>query len=258
MSPLEWALVVVAGAGAGGINTLVGSGTLITFPTLLAFGVPPVTANMSNSLGLVPGSFSGAWGYRRELAGQRERALRLLSASIVGSIIGALLLLWLPEDAFTAIVPALILLGIVLVLAKPWINARSLKRQALKGAPTSPAGDRWFTWPGTLLTGVYGGYFGAAQGIILLAVLGLGVQESLQRLNALKNVLGGTANLVAGVVFMVVAWSQIDWWIVLAVGVGAAVGAQVAARYGRELPESALRWLVAAVGIVALIAFLVR
>lgn len=258
MSPLEWALVVMAGAGAGGINTLVGSGTLITFPTLLAFGVPPVTANMSNSLGLVPGSFSGAWGYRRELAGQKDRALRLLSASVVGSVIGALLLLWLPDDAFTAIVPALIVLGVVLVLAKPWINAWSLRRQARTGHRPARLGDRWFTWPGTLLTGVYGGYFGAAQGIILLAVLGLGVPESLQRLNALKNVLSGTANLVAGVVFMIVAWSQIDWWIVLAVGIGAAAGAQVAARYGRTLPEPALRWTVAVVGVVALIAFLLR
>lgn len=253
MTGLEWVAVLLAGAAAGGINTLVGSGTLITFPTLLALGVPPITANMSNSIGLVPGSLSGAWGYRRELAGQGSRVRRLASASFLGAVAGALLLLVLPAGAFTAIVPALIALGVVLVLTGPRISAWVRTRQG--GEPT---GDHWWVWPATLGTGVYGGYFGAAQGIILMAVLGIGIRGTLQQANAVKNVLAAIANGVAGVVFMLVAWGRIDWMIVLVVGVGAVLGAQVAARYGRRLPDRALRMVIAVVGVFALLAFLLR
>jgi uncharacterized membrane protein YfcA len=253
VSPFEVVAILLAGVAAGTINTVVGSGTLITFPTLLAFGVPPVTANVSNTIGLVPGSISGAIGYRRELVGQRSRVLRLCGASLVGGLAGAVLLLVLPDDAFTAIVPVLILLGCVLVLLQPrisrWVAAR---HDAAGGLPYHGA---WWVWPGVLVTGVYGGYFGAAQGVLLMAVLGIGVDESLQRLNAVKNVLAAVVNAVAGLLFAIVA--DVDWWVVLLIGIGSVIGGQLGATVGRRLPPTALRVVIVLVGLAALTAFLV-
>lgn len=254
MSGLEVVAVLVAGLAAGAINTVVGSGTLITFPTLLAFGVPPVTANVSNSIGLVPGSVSGAIGYRRELRGQAGRAVRLSAASVVGGTVGAVLLVALPEDAFSTIVPVLIVLGLVMVVVQPrvsrWVAAR---HEATGGLPERGA---WWVWPGVLLVGVYGGYFGAAQGILLMAVMGIGIAESLQRLNAVKNILGAVVNAVSGVVFVVVA--DVDWRVVGLLAAGSVVGGQVGAHYGRRLPPDALRGTIVVVGAVALTVFLTR
>ena len=187
MTWFEVVAILLAGVAAGTINTVVGSGTLITFPTLLAFGVPPVTANVSNTVGLVPGTLSGTIGYRRELSGQRDRVLRLAVASLTGGVIGAVLLLVLPASAFSAIVPVLILLGCVLVLFQPRISAWVARRHEESGGLSEHGA--WWVWPLVLLTGVYGGYFGAAQGVLLMAILGIGVPETLQRLNATKNVL---------------------------------------------------------------------
>src|SRR5512133_18812 len=224
------AAVLLAGMAAGTINTVVGSGTLITFPTLLAFGVPPVTANVSNTIGLVPGVASGVWGYRRELEGQRGRALRLGSASLIGGVIGAVLLLSLPDSAFSAIVPALIVVGLLLVVLQPrisaWVDARHEGVRAEHGP--------WWVWPAVLLSGVYGGYFGAAQGVIIMGVLGIGIAETLQRLNGLKNVLAGLVNGVAGIIFALVA--DVDWTVVLLLAVGSVIGGQVGATVGRRLP----------------------
>jgi len=246
-------VVAIAGVAAGTINTIVGSGTLITFPTLLAFGVPPVTANVSNSIGLVPGSVTGAIGYRRELAGQRPRVLRLLSASLIGGIAGAVLLLTLPPGAFEAIVPVLILLGVLLVVVQPTVSRWVARRREAKGVD-SEADARW-VWPATLGTGVYGGYFGAAQGVLLMGVLGIGVQESLQRSNAVKNVLAAAVNAVSGVVFIVVA--DVDWLIVVLVAAGAVVGGLIGARVGRRLPSWALRAFIVVVGLAAVTSLLV-
>ncbi len=252
MPLLEAAAILVAGIAAGTINTIVGSGTLITFPTLLAFGVPPVTANVSNNAGLVPGSITGAIGYRRELAGQRSRVLRLVSASLIGGLIGAMLLLVLPEGAFAAIVPLLILLGVALVIFQPrlsrWVARRALER----GSHQRDA--EWWVWPAVLLTGVYGGYFGAAQGVLLMAVLGIGIDDSLQRLNGAKNVLAAVVNGVAGVLFVFVA--DIDWRIVGLIGTGAVIGGLIGARVGRRLPQGVLRAIIVVVGLVALAVFL--
>ena len=192
MTLFEVVAILLAGVAAGTINTVVGSGTLITFPTLLAFGVPPVTANVSNTIGLVPGSISGAIGYRRELVGQRSRVLRLGVASLIGGTAGAVLLLVLPAGAFEAIVPVLIVLGLVLVVFQPRISAWVAERHDAAGG--LPYHGTWWVWPGVLATGVYGGYFGAAQGVLLMAVMGIGVDESLQRLNAVKNVLAAVVN----------------------------------------------------------------
>jgi uncharacterized protein len=248
----EIVAILLAGVAAGTINTVVGSGTLITFPTLLAFGVPPVTANVSNTIGLVPGSISGAIGYRRELSGQRSRVLRLSVASLVGGSVGAVLLLVLPADAFETIVPVLILLGLVLVVFQPRISAWVARRHDATGG--LPAGGAWWVWPGVLVTGVYGGYFGAAQGVLLMAVLGIGIAESLQRLNAVKNVLAAIVNAVAGLIFAIVA--DVDWWIVLLIGIGSVIGGQLGASVGRRLPPLGLRIAIVVVGTVALAAFL--
>jgi uncharacterized membrane protein YfcA len=252
VSLLEALAILLAGVAAGTINTVVGSGTLITFPTLLAFGIPPVTANVSNTVGLVPGSISGAVGYRRELAGQRSRVLRLAVASLVGGLAGGVLLLVLPDEAFAAIVPVLILLGCVLVVLQPRISAWVAARHDAAGG--LPHHGAWWVWPGVLLTGVYGGYFGAAQGVLLMAVLGNGVDETLQRLNAVKNVLAAIVNGVAGVLFVAVA--DVDWRVAALIGVGSVVGAQLGATVGRRLPGTVLRVVIVVVGVVALATFL--
>ena len=247
------ALIALAGVGAGAINTIVGSGTLITFPTLLAVGVPPVLANVSNNIGLVPGSASGAYGYRRELRGQRRRVLTLGAASLVGGTAGAVLLLVLPAAAFDAVVPILILLGVVLVLVQPRISAAVARRRERRGAAQRDVA-RW-VWPIVALAGVYGGYFGAAQGVILMGVLGIGVADDLQRLNGLKNVLAMLVNGVAAIIFVAIA--DVDWIVVALVGVGAVIGGQLGATIGRRLPAWALRGVIAAVGIAAVVFFIV-
>jgi uncharacterized membrane protein YfcA len=249
VTPYQDLAVLLAGCAAGTINAIVGSGTLITFPLLLAFGVPPVTANVSNTVGLVPGTLSGAWGYRAELSGQRARLKRLAPASLVGSVIGAGLLLWLPSSAFDAIVPALVGLGVLLVVLGPrisrWVTARG-------GLPDH--GAAW-VWPAILLLGVYGGYFGAAQGVLLTAVLGIGVVDTLQRHNATKNVLSLVVNTVAALVFIAVA--DIDWKVAGLIAVGSVVGGQIGATVGRRLPPAVLRAVIVVVGLTALVALLV-
>jgi uncharacterized membrane protein YfcA len=247
----ELLAVLLAGVWAGAINTIVGSGTLITFPTLLAVGVPPVTANVSNSLGLVPGSATGAWGYRRELRGQARRVRWLAPAITIGSTAGALLLLLLPAKAFGSIVPALIALGVVLVLLGPRLQKALATRQHARG---TQGGDHGWVWPAMLATGVYGGYFGAAQGVLQMAILGIGVDDDVQRHNALKNVLSALVNLVAGIVFMFVA--PVDWKVVGVIAVGSIIGGLLGARIGRVLPAAVLRAVIVVVGVVAIVALL--
>jgi uncharacterized membrane protein YfcA len=246
---LEAVAILLAGLAAGCINTVVGSGTLITFPTLLAFGFPPVTANVSNNIGLVPGSVSGAVGYRRELTGKRRMVVRLAVGSFLGAAIGAVLLLVLPASAFEAIVPVLVLLGVTLVIVQPrlsrWVARHGARRH-----------EAWWVWPLVLLAGVYGGYFGAAQGVLLMGVLGIGVQQSLQESNAVKNVLAAVVNAVAGGIFAVVA--DVDWLVAALIGVGSLVGGVLGARVGRRLPPTALRAVIVLVGLVAVATFVLR
>jgi uncharacterized membrane protein YfcA len=227
------------------INTVVGSGTLVTFPVLLAVGIPPVTANVSNTIGLVPGSLTGAYGYRRELAGQWDRVRRLGSASVAGGALGAFLLIWLPANAFNAIVPVLIGLGVVLVIIQPWLSARLAERG------TEPGRHGALLWWGVFATGVYGGYFGAAQGVLLMALMGILLDTDLQRVNAVKNVLALLVNLVAGMVFVVVA--EVAWQAVALVAAGSVLGGVLGAKVGRRLPPGILRTVIVVVGVVAII-----
>jgi uncharacterized protein len=259
---LELLALLGAGAAAGLINTVVGSGTLITFPVLLAFGVPPVVANISNTVGLTPGSLSGALATRVGLAGQRTRVLRFGVASLVGGVVGAVLLLRLPSAAFAAIVPVLIGIGCVLVVLQPWLSRRLAERRAhLEEAP--PAHGSVWLWLGILVTGVYGGYFGAAQGVLLLAILGIGLAESLNRINAVKNVLALIANAVSALLFVLLPltpWAdpgaRINWLAALAIAVGAVLGAQLGGRVGRRLPPLVYRVVIVVVGVAAIIGLL--
>lgn len=246
MSLGEVITIALAGLAAGTINTVVGSGTLITFPVLLAFGYAPVTANVSNTVGLVPGSVSGAIGYRHELSGQRARAMRLGTMSVLGGITGAVLLLVLPATAFKAIVPVFIALALVLTLLQPRLNAWLVEREIDL--------DRHGAIPTALAVyaiGVYGGYFGAAQGILLLAVLGVALTQDLHRTNALKNVLAGLTNGVAALYFVFAA--HVEWAPAAIIAVTSIVGAQLGARYGRRLHPDALRALIVVVGVSAIL-----
>jgi hypothetical protein len=242
-----WQAIAVTAAGfaAGGVNAIVGSGSLITFPVLLAVGYPSVVANVSNTVGLVPGGISGVIGYRRELEGQWRRALTLACGTSVGALIGGILLLSLPTSVFDAVVPVLILLAVVLM--------------AIKRTPAETA-DTEHTAAGTAAafgTGIYGGYFGAAQGIILMSLLRFCFPDDLQRLNALKNVLAGVANGVAAILFIAVA--DVAWEASALIAVGSVVGAQVGARYGRHIPSEVLRWIVViGGGVVAVILLVTR
>jgi uncharacterized membrane protein YfcA len=250
---VEWwqlLLIALAGAAAGLINTVVGSGTLITFPTLLALGVPPVLANVSNCIGLAPGSFAGALAGRAELAGQRARILRYGTASLLGAVVGALLLLRLPSAAFDAIVPVLIGLGVLLVVIGPALSRRVAVYRERHGQQADASGPPWL-WPVIVVTGAYGGYFGAAQGVLVIAVMGVALTETLARVNALKNVLTGIANGVAGVVFVLI--SEVDWVIVALLAVGSVLGAQVGARVGRRLPPKVYRVAIVVVGLAAIV-----
>ncbi len=251
MSWTDLLLLFLAGGAAGLINTVVGTGTLITFPTLLALGVPPLLANVSNSIGLAPGSISGALASRQELVGQRARMLRYGLASLIGAVGGALLLLRLPSAAFDAIVPVLIGLGCLLVIIGPWLSRRVAARRERLEAPEGSANGPPWLFGAIVLTGAYGGYFGAAQGVLVIAIMGVALSETLPRINGLKNVLTGIANAVAGVVFVFI--SQVSWTIVAALAVGSVLGAQVGARVGRKIPPTVYRVVIVTIGVAAII-----
>ena len=254
MSTLEVLTVLLAGVGAGAINAIIGSGTLFTFPVLLSLGFPPVTATMSNAIGLVPGSISGTWGYRRELAGQKRRVLRLLPASILGAVTGAWLLLHLPPETFEAVVPVLLVLALILVVTQTRIQralARRRERKAVKVGETSSEREV-ASFSATYLVGIYGGYFAAAQGILLVGALGVLIPETLQRLNALKNLLSLAVNTVAASAYAIVAYDRISWTAAGLIAAGSLVGGFVGAGVGRRLPPAVLRGVIVLLGIVGI------
>lgn len=251
MSGWEQVAVFFGGMAAGFMNTIVGAGSLITFPLLLAVGYPPVIANVSNTVGLIPGSVSGAFGYRRELEGQRGRLIRLCAAGGLGGLSGGLILLAMPEAVFEGVVPFLIALACVLVLLQPSVS-RWLERRATQAGPEKEKADVGLgLLIGIYLSGVYGGYFGAAQGVLLLGLLGIGLNEHLQRVNAAKNVIAATVNTVPAVLFILIA--DVSWQVALLLGAGSVLGGQIGARVGRKLPAAALRAAVLGVGILAIV-----
>jgi uncharacterized membrane protein YfcA len=252
MSPSDFLIILFAGMGAGTINAVVGSGSLITFPTLVALGYPPLLANVSNNIGLVPGSVSGVYGYRRELVGQETRLRRLAPASIVGAFTGATLLLVLPSDVFDKVVVVLIAVALVLVVVQPTLSRRVAARRAER--PERHHDATLGVQVLVALAGVYGGYFGAAQGIILMSILGIMIDDHLQRLNGCKNVLALAVNATAALIFLFT--TDVDWMIVAAIAVGSTIGGQIGSKYGRRLDPRALRGLIVVVGLTALIRLL--
>ncbi len=256
LSAWEALAILAAGIGAGTINTIVGSGTLITFPVLLATGLPPVTATVSNALGLVPGSLSGAIGYREELRGQGRRVRTLAVAAALGGVTGAVLLTLLPPTAFETIVPVLVALALVLVVLQPRISAAVRRRRERRGTASGAADVGPALFCGLLLASVYGGYFTAAQGILYLSLMGMLLNDTLQRLNAVKNVLAAIVNSIAALFFLFVA--DFDWAAVLLIAVGSAVGGQIGAKVGRRLPPAVLRTVIVVVGVSAIVQLLLR
>jgi uncharacterized membrane protein YfcA len=243
---LEGAAVLGAGLAAGGINAVVGSGSLITFPVLIALGYPPVVANVSNNVGLVPGSAAGIFGYRKELDGQLGRLLRLGLASVLGSLLGGVLLLGALKGAFDVIVPVLIVISLVLVVVQPRLNAWLAARRETH----HPHGGPWL-WGAVFGAGVYGGYFGAAQGVVLIALLGIFLDDDLQRIVGTKNVLTGLVNATAALLFVAVA--DVDWLVAALIALGSTLGGLLGASFGRRLPAAALRAFIVVVGLAAIV-----
>jgi uncharacterized protein len=251
---IDLILIALAGVGAGAINAVVGSGTLITFPTLVALGYPPVTSTMSNAVGLVAGSLSGTWGYRRELRGQWDRLKWQMPASFVGAGIGAWLLLHLPEKVFTEIVPVLLILALILVVIGPRIQAWARKRAEEEGRSAmdlSPGRRASLTFA-TFAIGIYGGYFTAAQGIMLIGAMGALLPEDMQRMNAAKNLLSLIVNIVAAAAYTIVAFGRISWLAAGLIAVGSLIGGFLGAHYGRRLSPGVLRAVIVVVGLIGL------
>lgn len=254
MPVAEMILIAAAGVGAGAINAVVGSGTLVTFPTLVALGYPPVTATMSNAVGLVAGSVSGTWGYRRELRGQWGRLAWQIPASFLGAGVGAWLLLHLPEKVFTQIVPVLLIIALALVVVGPRIQAWARQRAETAGRSVDhvSAGRLTALVVATFAIGVYGGYFTAAQGIMLVAVMGMLLPGDLQRMNAAKNLLTLVVNVTAAVAYTVVAFDRISWAAAGLIAAGSVLGGFIGAHYGRRLSPTALRAVILVVGLIGL------
>ncbi len=250
---MDLSLVVAslaAGFGAGFVLTAVGAGSLVSFPILVGAGLTPLVANVCNNVGLVPGGLTGAFGFRRELAGHRGLVVRVAATSMAGALLGAVLLLALPPGAFVQVVPWLVIGSATLVGAGPFISAAVRRRALRRGVVVADDRDSM----GPTLTGlsgvigVYGGYFGAAQGVLLVAVLALGLDVPLSAVNGLKNVAVATANIAASVVF--VLFAPLNWPVVGLIAIGSVVGGWLGAHLGRRLPPTAFRVLVVVFGYV--------
>jgi uncharacterized membrane protein YfcA len=247
-------LILLAGVGAGAINAIVGSGTLITFPTLVAMGYPPVTATMSNAVGLVAGSVSGTWGYRRELRGQWNRLRWQIPASVLGAVVGAWLLLHLPDTVFSQVVPVLLIAALVLVVIGPRIQTWARQRAEKSGRSADEVSTRRMAAlvASTFAIGVYGGYFTAAQGIMLVGAMGVLLPDSVQRTNAAKNLLALLVNFVAALAYTLVAFDRVNWPVAGLIAGGSLIGGWLGAHYGRRLSPNALRATIVVVGLIGL------
>jgi len=251
VSVLEVIAILLAGFGAGVINAVVGAGTLVTFSTLLLLGYPPIVANVSNTLGLVPGSLTAAYAFRSSLHGRGRLVRTLVAVAVVGGVIGAFLLIGLPPRAFELVVPALLVVAAALAVLQPRIAAAVTARRERSGRPDLRVSDAVppLLAAGVLATSIYGGYFGAAQGVLMLVVLGLITGSPLNELNGVKNILVAMTNLVSALVFMVIA--DIDWTVAGLIAVGATAGGAVGGTVGRRISAAVLRTLIVTVALVA-------
>lgn len=251
------ATVVAAGFGASAINAAVGSGSLVSFPVLLAVGLPPVPATITNSLGIVAGGLTGSFGYRRELRELRRWLPPMLAGAVLGALTGAFLLLTLPAEAFEAVVPVLLGLAAVLVATQPLVNRALARRQAADGPAPPGRGRLAAVGLGSYAASTYGGYFSASQGVLLMGITGLITPQPIQRLNALKNINTVTVNIVAATAYVLVAADQVVWSVAGLLAVGSLAGGWVGATAGRRLPGPLLRGAVVVLAVVA-ITILVR
>ena len=253
MDGTDQLLVLGAGLIAGIMASTVGVASIVSFPTLVALGLPPVTANVSNTLGLVPGGVTGAIGYRRELRAHPRLGWLILTCCVVGATIGATLLLALPPGVFEAIVPWLILFTCLLVGAQPKISAWLARRR-----DDGSTGPRHHLSPVTTffatVTGVYGGYFGAGAGVMMVAVLGLGTDLDFKVITGLRTLSLMVGNVVAGLIFAVVA--DPAWDAVVLLAAGSVFGGYIGARIGRRLPDRIFRSLVVVAGVATAIAMM--
>lgn len=266
MTPLQDAVVLAAGFVAGGMNAVVGAGTLVSFPALLAVGLSPVVANVSSSLGVLPGSVSGAYAYRHQLGPLRPFLRRAVVPAALGGLAGALLLLLLPARVFAAVVPVLLVIAAGLVAAQPWVARRvAARRLATADASAGPADPvpavpavptPGFVVLGTIaLVAVYGGYFGAGVSVMYLAVLGA-VLGGIQAANGAKNVLSSVSGITAAIVFVLHA--PVDWPVVVLLAVGSSIGGLVGGSYGRQLPDVLLRAIIITIALAAAVVQILR
>jgi uncharacterized membrane protein YfcA len=239
--------VAAAGAAAGASNALAGAGSLITFPTLVALGLPPLSANVTSTVGLVPGAAGGAIGYADLLSEQRARLTRLAVPTLAGAVLGTALLLITSNNTFEAIVPGLVAASCLLLLFQPRLTARI----SHAGNERSP-----FLSAGLLLSGAYAAYFGSAVGILLLGILSLFVADTMQHLNAMKIFLAGIANLLAAVAYAFLA--PVDWRYAVALMVSSLVGGRLGVKLARRVSGESLRVAIALIGLVVAVVLAVR
>jgi uncharacterized membrane protein YfcA len=249
---LHLALIALAGACAGAVNTLAGGGTLLVYPALLASGLPPVAANITSHIGLTPGYVGGAYAYRREIRAERHRLPVLIPVALAGAVAGALILLVTPGDTFEAVIPFLVLFSSLLLFVQPWLK----KRLRPADAATRSRGLGLVGAVGVFIASAYGSYFSAGVGVLMLALLGATIHADFQRINGLKNVLS-LVIVLAGVA--VYAFSgHTDWWAVLVLLPSSGVGGWLGGRLARRLNGDVLRYAVTALGVVlAVVLFLV-
>ena len=253
MTLLHELLILLAALVAGFINAIAGGGTLVSFPTLLALGIPPVVANVTNTIALVPGTIGGMWSQRKDFRSQYRRLLRLLPVSVTGGIVGGLLLLNTGESAFRNLIPFLILAATLLlgfqVQIKNWVISRIGHAHTEHHNPVVMFSLVFFA-------AIYGGYFGAGLGVILMAVLGLVTDDSLNRLNFLKQAIGFAVNLSAAIYF---AFSgKVDWMIAFIMLFGSLTGGLIGGKVAGKMKPEILRWIVVAAGLIAATAFFLK
>ena len=251
--PIDFILAALAAVGAGAVNALTGGGTLITFPTLIALGIPAVAANVTNTVALCPGYLGATLAQKKDLQGQRRRMLLLLPAGAVGGVIGGVLLLNTGERLFSQLVPYLILLASGLLAAQDPLRAWLAKR----GNPgRSGEANEGMAWLPTGLAAIYGGYFGAGLSVIVLAVLGLTLDDTLTRLNGLKQSISLSVNVAAALFF--VFSGKVLWTMALVMALGALLGGALGGRLASRVKPQTLRWIVVTVGVIVGVAYLLR
>ena len=253
MPIINYIFAVLAAVAAGFINAMAGGGTLITFPVLMAIGLPAGTANVTNTVALLPGYLGGTMAQSKDLQGQQKKLWMLIPAGALGGLVGGTLLLRTGEKLFTQLVPFLILLASTLLAIQNPVRKWLTDRQEVGKA--QPTNELWEFLP-VFVAAIYGGYFGAGLSVIILAVLGLIMNETLTRLNAIKQLIAFSANAAAALIF--VFSGKVSWIVALVMAVGALLGGTLGGRLAGRVKPAALRWIVVTIGYVVGMIYLVR